>query len=39
MEDLSWRIGDLPLHPLLVHFTTVAVPVAAILCIVVALSR
>lgn len=30
---MDWIVGDLPLHPLLVHFTVVIIPLAA-LCVV-----
>ncbi|GAB2533556.1 hypothetical protein [Brachybacterium huguangmaarense] len=33
---MSFMLGDLPLHPLFVHLTTVAVPVAALLGLAVA---
>lgn len=34
---MDWKLGDLPLHPLFVHLTTVAVPVTALMAIVIAL--
>lgn len=34
---MNWEIGGLPLHPLLVHLTTIAVPAATMAAIVVAL--
>ncbi|MBT2503175.1 DUF2231 domain-containing protein [Curtobacterium sp. ISL-83] len=34
---MNWQLGGLPLHPLLVHLTAVAVPVAALTAVVVAL--
>lgn len=33
---MDWQLGGLPLHPLLVHLTSVAVPVAALVAITVA---
>ncbi|NII41610.1 hypothetical protein E9228_002257 [Curtobacterium flaccumfaciens] len=33
---MDWQLGGLPLHPLLVHLTSVAVPVAALVAIAVA---
>ena len=34
--DMDWQFGGIPLHPLFVHLTSVAVPVAALTAIVVA---
>lgn len=34
---MDWQLGGIPLHPLLVHLTSVAVPVAALTALVVAL--
>lgn len=33
---MDWKIGDLPLHPLFVHLTTIAVPTAALLALAIA---
>lgn len=35
---MDWQLGGLPLHPMFVHLTAVAVPVAAITAILVAVS-
>lgn len=34
---MDWQLGGIPLHPLLVHLTSVAVPVAALTALAVAL--
>lgn len=34
---MNWQLGGLPLHPLLVHLTSVAVPVAAVTAVLVAI--